>query len=97
MCEPNEHACLTLECELCSLVSMDVRNIIRAAGGPSRIGKAIGKTHSAVCRWKKVPSVHVLTVASLSGISPHTIRPDVFGPESTQIAHVQTAEHRGAA
>ncbi|GAN95458.1 phage protein [Komagataeibacter europaeus NBRC 3261] len=63
---------------------MDVRNIIRAAGGPSRIGEAIGKTHSAVCRWKKVPSVHVLTVASLSGISPHAIRPDVFGPEPQQ-------------
>ena len=70
---------------------MDVRNIIRAAGGPSRIGEAIGKTHSAVCRWKKVPSVHVLTVASLSGISPHAIRPDVFGPEPQQRAQEPTA------
>nr|WP_077802864.1 YdaS family helix-turn-helix protein [Gluconobacter albidus] len=57
---------------------MDIDDIIRAAGGPQKVGGEIGRSHSAVCRWKKVPAVHVCKLSQMSGIAPHVIRPDVF-------------------
>lgn len=58
---------------------MEIRSIIKLAGGPVRVGRAVGVSHSAVCKWNLVPPKHVLAVAKLSGISEHVIRPDIFG------------------
>ncbi|MEW9274893.1 YdaS family helix-turn-helix protein [Gluconobacter oxydans] len=57
---------------------MEIDDIIRAAGGPQRVGGEIGRSHSAVCRWRQVPAVHVCKLSKMSGIAPHLIRPDVF-------------------
>ena len=58
---------------------MDIQDIIKRAGGASKIAKAIGRHHSSVLGWNKVPAQHVRAVSVLSGIPPAQIRPDVFG------------------
>lgn len=60
---------------------MDTREIIRVAGGPLKVGKAIGRHHTTVSAWLRIPAEHVLAIARMAAISPHVIRPDVFGPE----------------
>jgi len=57
---------------------MDIKQIIRSAGGPLAVSRAVGRHHSAVCKWWRVPAPLVLTVAGMSGIPAHAIRPDVF-------------------
>lgn len=50
------------------------------AGGPAALAKAIGGlTSQAVSQWKKIPAERVLDVESVTGISRHDLRPDVFG------------------
>lgn len=57
---------------------MDIKQIIRSSGGPSKIGKEISRHHTTVLKWERVPAEHVLAVSRLSGIPVWKIRPDVF-------------------
>lgn len=66
---------------MCKHFCMDTREIIRLAGGPSKVARASRRHHATVIGWARIPAEHVLTIARMSGISPHEIRPDVFGPE----------------
>lgn len=34
----------------------------------------------AISQWKRVPADRVIDVETLTGISRHNLRPDVFGP-----------------
>lgn len=68
---------------------MNTREIIRRAGGPLKVAKAVGRHHATVIGWHRVPAEHVRTVSRMSGLSPHIIRPDVFGADA--------ADERGAA
>lgn len=52
---------------------------IRAAGGQTRLAEALGIKHQAVYGWEIVPAERCLQVSSLSGVSVHELRPDVFG------------------
>ncbi|PYD79961.1 hypothetical protein ACM0P6_02970 [Komagataeibacter sucrofermentans] len=60
---------------------MNTREIIRRAGGPLKVGKAVNRHHATVIGWKQVPAVHARTVAEMAGLTPHDLRPDVFGPD----------------
>ncbi len=60
---------------------MEVREIIKKAGGPSRLAKQLGITHTAVIRWKKIPPIRVITLEKLTGIPREELRPDIFGKE----------------
>lgn len=53
----------------------------KAAGGPSKLAKALGITSQAVSQWRCVPAGYVMAVERLTGISKHKLRPDVFGLE----------------
>lgn len=59
-------------------VAMDTSEIIRRAGGASKVAKTIGRHHSSVLGWTRVPAEHVRAVAALSGIPAYEIRPDIF-------------------
>ena len=77
---------------------MDIKDLIRRGGGPSKIGRALGLSHSTVLGWSKVPAEHVLAVETETGISRHEIRPDVFGPAPTpEPAHGAAAQPAVAA
>lgn len=66
---------------------MEVRVLVKRAGGPVAVASALGLTHGAVSQWRRVPAQHVLTVSDLSGALPHEIRPDVFPKPTPEPAH----------
>lgn len=47
-------------------------------GGGAALAQALGLSRQAVSYWSKVPKKHVLAVSELTGIPPHTLRPDCF-------------------
>jgi hypothetical protein len=57
---------------------MDIRDIIRAAGGPVNVARLVQRKHSTVSEWVRVPAEFVSAIAAASGLAPHVIRPDVF-------------------
>lgn len=70
---------------------MDIKDLIKKAGGPKSVGDACGISSQAVSQWTKVPSVHVMKIANLltgTGITKEKIRPDIFceQPELAQSA-----------
>jgi Putative antitoxin of bacterial toxin-antitoxin system, YdaS/YdaT len=42
-------------------------------------------TRSAVSQWDQVPAKHVLRVESVTGISRHDLRPDIYGPSDSSL------------
>lgn len=64
---------------------MNIKKLIKKAGGPKTVGDACGISSQAVSQWTKVPSVHVIKIANLlsgTGITKETIRPDIFGEQA---------------
>jgi DNA-binding transcriptional regulator YdaS (Cro superfamily) len=51
-------------------------------GGPSALARACGVSPQAVNKWlmKQAPSKQCVRIESVSGVSRHELRPDVFGP-----------------
>jgi len=62
---------------------METSEIIRRAGGPVHVAVQLGRSHSTVIGWRRVPAEHAPTVARLAGLTPHDVRPDVYGPSDT--------------
>lgn len=50
-------------------------------GGLSKLAKRLGIRRQTLYQWERVPVLHVLTIEELSGVSRHTLRPDVFGKQ----------------
>ncbi|MEX1839146.1 helix-turn-helix domain-containing protein [Enterobacter cloacae] len=56
-------------------------NAIRIAGSANKLATAIGVSGMAVSQWKSkgsVPSTRVLKIYSVTGITPHELRPDLY-------------------
>ncbi|KGA39163.1 MULTISPECIES: transcriptional regulator [Pectobacterium] len=56
---------------------------IQAAGSARKLASDIGVTSMAVSYWKNrdkgiVPPRHVLPIFSLTGVTPHELRPDLY-------------------
>lgn len=63
---------------------MEPKDLISRCGGVVKFARSIGlKSHTPPLKWKKIPVHHVRKIASLTGIPPEQLRPDVFGPETT--------------
>jgi DNA-binding transcriptional regulator YdaS (Cro superfamily) len=58
---------------------MDIQKIIEQCGGTRAISDALHIKQPSIYNWKRVPATRVLEIEVLSGISRHTLRPDVFG------------------
>jgi DNA-binding transcriptional regulator YdaS (Cro superfamily) len=57
---------------------MDIKDIIKVAGGPAALARALGCSHAAVCRWPRVPVARAADVEQITGIPRHVLRPDVW-------------------
>lgn len=51
-------------------------------GSGQVLAEQIGMKRQAVSGWLIVPAERVLAVEAATGISPHDLRPDVFGPST---------------
>ena len=61
----------------------DIKEIIARLGGPVAVGKAISRSHSAVCQWTQVPPEHVVTLEAYSiergePVTREEMRPDLL-------------------
>lgn len=48
-----------------------------AAGGVTRLARALHLLPSTIAKWQRVPQAHVQTIAQLYGIMPYELRPDL--------------------
>lgn len=58
--------------------SPELSSALAAAGGPTKLAAGLGLTPGAVTQWDKVPAKHLFRVASLTGIPPERLRPDLM-------------------
>lgn len=65
-------------------MNIDVKEIVKAAGGPTALGSKLGIRPSAVSNWPHVPAQHLHRVASITGIAPSDIRPDLMPSEAAE-------------
>lgn len=56
-----------------------------AAGGGSRLARALGLTRQAVYQWDSIPPDHVLRVEEITGVPRSRLRPDLY-PENRELA-----------
>ena len=61
-----------------------ISDIIDKLGGPSKAATQLGVSGpSVVLNWRlrdSIPAQHVIAIETITGISRHDLRPDVFGP-----------------
>jgi DNA-binding transcriptional regulator YdaS (Cro superfamily) len=57
---------------------MDVTEIIKQAGGASKLARILGLHHTTVLGWIDVPPKHVPAIAALLEVDRHEIRPDLW-------------------
>jgi len=57
-------------------------------GAMTRLAARLGISVQAVSAWRQVPAARCLEVESVTGISRHVLRPDIYGPpqDETQAA-----------
>ena len=89
-CWPNRHAVsienyglsdifpLTAYVAQPNMMGMDLKDILKAAGGGVSLSIALELSHSTVFGWTRVPSHHVPAVARITGLDRHRIRPDLY-------------------
>ena len=58
-----------------------LREAVAKAGGVRALARRLGIAHPAIIQWRQVPSLRVLPIEAITGVSRYRLRPDVFGPE----------------
>jgi DNA-binding transcriptional regulator YdaS (Cro superfamily) len=51
---------------------------VAVAGGATKLAHALGCTVQAIWLWDKVPMARVPSIAALTGIPRHELRPDMY-------------------
>ena len=51
----------------------------RNRGGQKLIAEALGCTPANISQWTKVPAEYAIRIETLTGLSRHDLRPDIFG------------------
>ncbi len=54
---------------------------VENVGGQAKFARLLGVTAQAVSQWDEVPPLRVLAVESVSGVSRHDLRPDLYPRE----------------
>jgi pyruvate kinase len=67
---------------------------LQRRGAVTAIAQAAGISTAAVSQWRKVPAWWVLTVAEVTGYSPHELRPDLY-PAPMRRPHTVAARDEG--
>ncbi|MXV35790.1 MULTISPECIES: YdaS family helix-turn-helix protein [unclassified Saccharibacter] len=74
---------------------MKPRELIQAVGGPTRLARALKRSHTAVILWKEIPPHHVIAIESKFGIPREQLRPDLYPPRRpTRRNHPTPTQHQ---
>lgn len=61
----------------------ETRQIIARLGGPVAVGRAVGRSHAAVCQWQTIPDKFLLLLEQYSRdrgapVTREEMRPDLY-------------------
>lgn len=59
---------------------------IEAAGTSKALAELLGVTAQAISQWDRAPTMRVLEIERLTGVSRHDLRPDIYPRESNEAA-----------
>ena len=59
-----------------------IDQVIKMAGGPSKLARHLGVSPQAISQWKRVPLNHVFAIEKLTDIPRYELRPDVYPKEA---------------
>jgi DNA-binding transcriptional regulator YdaS (Cro superfamily) len=81
-----------------------LRTAVLSVGSQSATARLLGVTQAAVWGWLNrgtpLPAEHVLALEDASGVSKHSLRPDIYGaapPATTTVVRQQSADLAGTA
>lgn len=63
-----------------------LKDVLDAAEGGTNLAQKLGISRAAISQWTRVPVNRVLEVEKITGISRHTLRPDIYGSEAKAVA-----------
>jgi DNA-binding transcriptional regulator YdaS (Cro superfamily) len=63
---------------------MKITEIIKAAGGPTKLARGLGLHHTTVLGWRHVPAERAAEVSRITGIPRHELRPDLWEAPTSQ-------------
>lgn len=58
-----------------------LQDAVARAGGQTKLARAIGKTQGHISQWLRreyVPAEEVLKIEAVTGVSRHSLRPDIY-------------------
>lgn len=56
--------------------------LFQIRGAVKRVAEGVGISTAAVSQWRRVPKDRVEQVASILGVAPEDVRPDLYPPEA---------------
>ena len=74
-----------------------MRRLLKHVGGLKRLGAIVGRDHSTVIKWKRVPLHHVAAIVAATKIPREELRPDVWGPDAASLCADATSAPQVAA
>lgn len=63
-----------------------LEGLLQIRGATKRIAEGLGISTAAVSQWQRVPEGRVEQVATILGIAPSQVRPDLFPPTDAEAA-----------
>jgi DNA-binding transcriptional regulator YdaS (Cro superfamily) len=59
---------------------MDIKTLIKKAGGPAAVARVCGITSQAVSQWRRVPPQHCIAIerATSGAVTRSELRPDLW-------------------
>lgn len=61
-----------------------LRKAVESVGGNTAMAMLLGISRPAVAQWAVCPTLRVLQVEALTGVSRHELRPDLYPAERTR-------------
>ena len=55
-----------------------LKKAIDAMGSASALARALGISHVAVLRWKRVPYKHIIRIEKITGVAREDLRPELY-------------------
>jgi DNA-binding transcriptional regulator YdaS (Cro superfamily) len=71
-----------------TIAAQALEEALQKAGGPAELARKLNITVQAVSQWKKCPTLRVLEVERLTGVSRHDLSPEIYPPDEGRASRV---------